>query len=460
MKNLKAIRFVLYYTMGINIMVTIVKLVVGYATGSLSLVADGFDSLFDSASNVIGLVGIYIASRPPDPGHPYGHRKYETLTAMSISILLFVTTIELLQSAIRRFRSPTTPEVNVWTFAALALSIGLHLYVGVYEKKRGEELKSEFLVADALHTRASVFVSVSVAVGMLMVRLGLPIADPILALIIAVLIAKIGLDIIRDASQVLVDAAVVDEEQVKRIIRELPGGLTFHRLRSRGQEDDTHLDLHVQVPQGMSVEQAHHLAHQVQRRLLEEVEGLRDVVVHVEPQEGVAPAEVDLGQRIREVAKRIPGTAVHAVHVHDLQGHLYITLHLEVGRSLSIEEGHQVASQLEDMLRTELPGIEDVDIHIEPAEQKGAATAVDEVTYQKVQAVLHQATLETTVLCSCHEVLVSRVEGKLHVSAHWECDPALSVEAAHDLTLDLERRVRERLPQLGQVVVHVEPRSS
>ena len=458
MRNFRAIRWVLIYTMGLNLLVTVTKLIVGYLTGSLSLIADGYDSMFDSLSNVVGLVGIYVASRPPDSGHPYGHRKYETLSAIVIAVLLFVTTIELARSAINRLRNPIVPVVNVWTFVALFISVGMHLYVSVYEHRRGKTLKSEFLVADALHTRADVLVSASVIVGMVVVRLGYPIVDAILALIIAALIAKIGADIIRSSSKILADAAVLDEAQVQRIVGDVPGVLTFHRIRSRGQEDDIHLDLHIRVQPGMPVEQAHHIAHQVQQRLLVGIEGLRDVVVHIEPEEGPAPTEADVDRRIREIAGRIPGAAVHGIRAYDLQGSLYLTLHLEVERSLSIEEAHELASQLEDMLRKEIPNAADVEVHIEPTDrQNGHASATDEVTHRRVETALMKATEEIDGLSDCHDVAVSRVDGQLLVTAHCECDASLSVDDAHALSRQLEERAHESLPEVGQVIVHVEP---
>lgn len=286
MKNFAAIQRVLVITLLLNLLATIAKLVVGYLTGSLSLVADGFDSVFDSASNVIGLVGIYIASRPADKEHPYGHRKFETMTAISISILLFLTFVQLVESAWARLRAPGTivPVVNVWSFAALLVSIAVHSAVVSYEYRKGKELKSEVLVADALHTRADIYVSISVIAGLITVKLGFPIVDPILALIIAVLIAKIGIDIIRSGSRVLLDRVAVDSDEIERIARSVPGVTTVHRVRSRGLEDDVHIDLHVRVAPTMPTDQAHSIAHEVQRRLLAEVPGAQDVIVHIEPE--------------------------------------------------------------------------------------------------------------------------------------------------------------------------------
>jgi len=286
MKDFTAIRRVLVITLLLNLMATAAKLIVGYLTGSISLVADGFDSVFDSASNVIALVGIHIASRPADEDHPYGHRKFETMTAISISILLFLTCMELVESAWARLKAPEiiAPVVNVWSFVALLVSIAVHVTVVSYEYSKGKELKSDVLIADALHTRADIYISISVIAGLIAVKLGLPIVDPVLALIITVVIAKIGVDIIRSGSQVLLDRVAVDISDIERIAQSVQGVTTVHRVRSRGHDDDIHIDLHVRVPPSMPTEQAHSIAHEVERRLLTEVPGAQDVIVHIEPE--------------------------------------------------------------------------------------------------------------------------------------------------------------------------------
>ena len=298
MKNFYAIRRVLVITMILNLVVTAAKLVVGYLTGALSLVADGFDSLFDSLSNVIGLVGIYIAARPPDEGHPYGHRKAETLAALGISTLLFITCWELGRSAVERLRhlESITPQVNVWSFAALGLSVVVHLMVAVYEYRAGRRLQSEVLVADALHTKADIYISLAVVGGLIAVRLGYPVVDPLLALGIAVHIARIGVDIIRENTATLLDGAVLPRQDVERLALQVPGVHAAHRIRSRGPQDAVHVDLHILVDPTLSTVQAHALAHQVQQRLEKMLPGVQDVMVHVEPIGDHAPDQSWAGQ--------------------------------------------------------------------------------------------------------------------------------------------------------------------
>ena len=460
MKSFREIRLVLVYTMALNVLVAVTKLVTGYVTGTLSLAADGFHSLFDSASNVVGLVGIQLASRPPDPTHPYGHRKYETLSAVAISVFLLLTAIELVRGAVERLQNPSAPEVTGWMLGIPVFSMVTQMLVSSYEARRGRELFSEVLVADAAHSRSDVLVSGAVLAGMIVMRLGFPIVDALLPLVIAALIVKSAIKIISDTSKVLVDGAALDVTKVQAIALAVPGVGAIHNVRSRGQVDDVHLDLHVQVQPGMPVEQAHHVAHQVKRRLAAELAGVQDVIVHVEPQRGSMPEGHDLSGEIRTIVHRIPEATVHSVQIHEAGGEQRVSLHLEVKGSLTVAAAHDLASQLEDMLTTELPAIAHAEVHIEPAEHEGSGVVgAEHETYQRVEAALREALAEGSGLGDCHNLTVYRDGEHLLVSVHCRCDASLSVERSHALSSQLEQHIRGGLPPDSEVLVHVEPMS-
>jgi cation diffusion facilitator family transporter len=353
MENIPAIRRVLIITMVLNLVATAAKLIVGYWTGSLSLIADGFHSVFDSTSNVIGLVGIHFAARPADATHPYGHRKAETVAAASIAVLLFITCVGLIQSAWRRLTSvtPVIPEVNAWSFGALVCSILVHLIVISYEYNAGKRLRSDVLIADAQHTRSDVFLSISVMAGLVLVRFGWYKLDALMTMGIPILIAKIGIDIIRESSQTLLDGAVVSVSDVERIALAVPGVKTAHHVRSRGHQDAIFVDLHVQVDPAMATAQAHALSHEVQHRLISELPGVRDVIVHVEPVHTHDVSEEEsLIVGLRTLAEGM-GLTIHDVWVTEMAGRYHIALHLEVAPNLSLEEAHTLASQLEERVQ-------------------------------------------------------------------------------------------------------------
>lgn len=455
MENFRAVRFVLIYTMFLNLVATAAKIVVGYVTGSLSIVADGFDSLFDSISNVMGLIAIYLARRPPDADHPYGHRRYEILMTLAVSVLLFFTCFQILSSAYQRLLHPVVPETTVWSFVALLISIAVHLYVTFYEERKGKQLRSEFLVADALHTRADIFVSLSVLGGLILVRIGYPIIDTVLAVVIAFLIAKLGLDIIRSSTRILSDAVAIDAAKIAQVVELIPGVESYHHIRSRGQEDDIHLDLHIRVAPDMPLAQAHEIAHQVQRKLEETLPGVRDVVIHVEPQHYASHApQPDLFASVDKVAHSL-GIMVHHLNAHEVNGRYAVDLHLEVSDKLTLGQAHAQASLLEDRIKAQIPEIAEISTHIEP--MSVARNGCDQLSDSQIALKVREIVSSVPEVRDCHSVTAYKVEGRLFLALHCALDEQLPIAQAHDIATVIEERIKKECPEIARVLVHVEP---
>jgi len=455
-ESFAAVRSVLGYTLLLNLLVTVAKIAVGHVTGSLSILADGFDSLFDAVTNVMGLVAIYLSRQPPDEDHPYGHRRYETLMTLAVSALLFFTCYNLLQSAYQRLLDPTVPEVNIWSFASLFFSIAVQIYTTRYELRRGRELRSEFLIADASHTQADIFVTMGVIGGLVVMDMGYPIIDTIIAVLIAFVIAKIGIDIIRSSTRILTDAAVLETARVAAILQQIPGIESYHHIRSRGQEDDIHLDLHIRVAPEMPAAQAHLIAHEVQRKLQQTIEGVRDVVVHVEPQPSATDSRSDdLFARVKEAARGL-GTTVHHLNVYELNGRYSVDLHMEVVDALTLGEAHTQASVLEGRIKARIPEVAEVHTHIEPAP---AAYAECEELADDSQLTLkvHQLTCSVPGVRDCHDVKVLRAADKLFLSIHCALDEHLPIAQAHDVATLIEEHLKRECLGIERVFVHVEP---
>jgi cation diffusion facilitator family transporter len=459
MKNYVAVRRVLWITMGLNLVATFAKLGVGYWTGALSLIADGLDSVFDAAANVIGLVGIYFAARPPDEEHPYGHRKAETMSALIIALLLFLTTWELLKSAVTRLQNPALieAEVNIWSFVSLLVSIAVHIGVSVYELNAGRRLKSEVLVADALHTRADIFVSIAVMGGLLAVRWGYPLADPILALIIAVVIAKIGIDIIRENLPTLMDRIVVPASRIEEIALSVPGVLSSHQVRSRGHETAVFVDLHIQVDPAMSTEEAHTIAHVVQSRLRKAYPNIEDVTVHAEPAETlpVPDKTVESSDRIRAVAAEM-GIEIHSIVLYDVGNNYEVEFHAEVDSSLSLLDAHTLVSGLEERIKEVLPRVRDIIVHIEPRGQEFGLSP-DVLQEQDVYTSISRVVGEELPQGTCHHLQIRRYASGWAVSMHCTLPGDMQLMEAHRISTRLELSLMKALPNLDTVVIHTEP---
>jgi cation diffusion facilitator family transporter len=286
LKEYRTIRIVLISILALNWLVAIAKIIGGLAIRSSSMTADGFHSLSDGASNIIGLIGIHFASKPKDIDHPYGHRKYETFFALGIAFLLFFVALGIIHESLGRFTSSITPQINPVSFIIMFVTMGINFIVMRYENKKGKELKSDILVSDSVHTRADIFTSLSVILALFAIKLGFPILDPIISIMIALFIAYAGFKIMKESSAVLCDtAAILDVKQIVDIVLGIKGTVNCHKVRTRGRPDDIYVDLHVEVDKNTHMEDAHKISYAIEDAIKKSIPEVTDVVVHMEPRD-------------------------------------------------------------------------------------------------------------------------------------------------------------------------------
>lgn len=267
----------------LNWFVAAAKLVVGYTIKSTSMVADGYHSFADGASNIVGLFGMRIASQPVDADHPYGHKKYETFTSLVIALLLFVLCFHIVHDSLERLLTKRIPEVNFFSFAVLLVTLAINVLVMRYEHRKGKRIGSDVLVSDSLHTRADILTTLSVLAAFIGVKLGFPILDSLAALLIVVFIGKAAVGILRESSGTLCDSAALDSRAVEDVVLRMEGVRKCHRIRTRGRRDDIHVDLHVLVDDKMPLVKAHDMSSRIEAAIKDNLEGVTDVVVHMEP---------------------------------------------------------------------------------------------------------------------------------------------------------------------------------
>ncbi len=281
--NYKQIIKVQAFALLLNLIVALAKLIYGQLTGSISMKADGFHSLMDGGSTMVGMLGVWVASRPPDESHPYGHRKHEQFASLFIALLLLITGFEVARSAVQNLLEPAAPRVTTLSFAIMLTTMAVNLFITTLESRKGKEYNSQILIADSLHTRSDIFVSIGVIFSLIAVKAGYPIIDVVAGIVIALIIAKAGLDIVKEVSFTLLDASVLDNDMLCQIALEIEGVEDCHNIRTRGTPDNIYVDLHVHVREDMHMDEAHCIAHAVENQIKERVEGVKDVVVHLEP---------------------------------------------------------------------------------------------------------------------------------------------------------------------------------
>lgn len=281
----REVRNVLLITMVANVVVVVAKAIAGFHADSLSVLADAAHSSVDTWNNVMGLVLVGVAAKAPDPEHPYGHAKFETLGALAIVAFLSVTVYELISSAVSRLMGRGPVVEFDQTPLAIAVMLGsavINFLVSRYETRRGRELHSELLIADAAHTRSDIYASLGVVIGLLLVRLGFENADAIFTMLVAIVIARASWRILKTTIPILVDTRAVAEEEICGLALSVKGVHDCFAVRSRGRTGEIFAELTITVDRNLNVEQAHLIADDVERRVAEGV-GAREVVVHVEP---------------------------------------------------------------------------------------------------------------------------------------------------------------------------------
>jgi len=280
----RAVRRVLWRVLFMNLAVAGAKLFLGWQVGAISLVADGLHSVLDGSSNIVGLIGIALAARPPDAEHPYGHRRFETIAAVIIGLLIGAGFVEILREVVRGLLGQRpAPEASWLATGVVAATVFVNVAISRYEARRAKELGSSLLAADAQHTATDALAAVAVLVGFGAIAMGYVWADLLIATLVSVLIAIVAWRILRQNVGALADKAQLDPTQVVRVARSHPGVLGANCVRSRGTPDYVQLDLHVQLDPTLSLRKAHAMTHEVADVLQRAFPQLADVVIHTEP---------------------------------------------------------------------------------------------------------------------------------------------------------------------------------
>lgn len=279
----KKIRNIMIIILFLNLAVSVVKIIYGNLTNTLSMQSDGYHSMFDGISNIVGLIGIQAASKPPDTEHPYGHRKFETMASIFIAVLLMFIGFKIVGEAFGRFGNGILPEVTAISFIIMIGTMTVNYFVTTYEHRNGVKLQSEVLIADSMHTKSDIYVSLSVILGLFAIKAGFPILDPIIAIVISVIIFYSGISLIFKSASVLSDASQLDVKEVYDVVFEVDGVMGCHKIRTRGVVGHIYIDLHMEVNPNMSTHESHDVADAVEYKLKQHFEGVQDVVIHIEP---------------------------------------------------------------------------------------------------------------------------------------------------------------------------------
>ena len=366
----------------VDLVLGVAKIIVGVIASSQALIADGIHSLSDLATDFLVLFAAKHAHREADDEHPYGHGRIETVATVVLGVSLVVVAIGISYDAVRRLMAPELLLHPGWMALLVAvISVLSKELIYQYTARAARRLRSKMLHANAWHSRSDAISSIIVVIGVVATMLGYPSFDALAAVAVALMVAKIGWDLLWQSLQELIDTALDPErvEAIRETIMAVDGVRTCHMLRTRHSGSDALVDVHIQVDPALSVSEGHQIGEAVRWRLIKTIDDVSDVTVHIDPEDDELASSCK-GLPLRdEVLRRLEqqwqhldiGERLDKVVVHYLNG----KVHVEVFLNSTGEDSQQLA-ELSAAIREvaqKAQDIGDVSVYIQHEMHKNSA---------------------------------------------------------------------------------------
>jgi cation diffusion facilitator family transporter len=440
-------------SVGAAVALIALKLAAGLPSHSLGLVSEAAHSGTDLIAALLTFFAVGVAVRPADVAHQYGHGKAEHLSALAEGAILFAASCFIAWRAITHLVGSrgTSVEATWYALLVIVIVIAIDLSRTIVSWRASRRYRSAALGANAMHFASDLAGSGAVLVGLLLVRAGYARADSAAALFVAVLVLFAAARLMKRNIDVLMDRAPADAEEAARAaIAGIEPAVSVDRLRMRQAGSRQFADVVIRVPPGAAVGQGHAAADSVEAALHDALPG-SDVVVHVEPAED----EEALRDRAHAAALGVPQVReVHNVSVLLVGRRVEVSLHLKLPGDLTLEEAHEVATEVEQAIAAAVPEVDSVQTHLEPLAEAGEGRRVDDDSAERelVLRIVREITGHEP-----RELRFLRTDDGLvaHLTLGLEGDSRLA--DAHARASEIEERIRRARPEIADVVVHTEP---
>ena len=345
---------VIWVGTGVDLILSVLKIVTGIIGNSAALLADGIHSLSDLASDALVLIAAHHGAQPADEQHPYGHERIETIATVILGLMLIAVAVGIAWDAFGRMLQTGTPlsPPEIWAIMVAALSLIVKEWLYHYTVAVARKIHSRLLEANAWHHRSDAISSLVVLVGIAGAMAGLPVLDAVAAFMVALMIAHIAWGLMSNSARELIDTAVDDEtrQRIAALIAQTDGVVSLHMLRTRMMGGKILADAHIQVHPRLSVSEGHQIAETVGELLKNRIERIQDVTIHIDPENDEdaqpnshLPLRTPLLQELSGYWSDIPAAAdIEEIKLHYLNGKVEVELLLPLP-----EGGAQEAGQIQ-----------------------------------------------------------------------------------------------------------------
>jgi cation diffusion facilitator family transporter len=446
----------------VAVIITVLKLVVGYRTGSLGILSEAAHSGLDFIAAFITLLSVRVSDKPADADHQYGHGKVENFSAFIETGLLLITCVWIVWEAVRRLMFHEVHiQPTLAAFAVMFLSMILDHWRSGKLKKIASKYDSQALEADALHFSTDVWSSGVVILGLALVMAGerlqipwLSKADPIAALCVAMIVVYVSWRLARQTIDALLDAAPtgIRADIIERVAK-VEGVLEVDRVRIRKAGNSYFVEVSIGLARRVTFQRSEQVVDAVTDSI-NTILPNADVTVRSIPR---ASGEENIFDRIRAVASR-SNFSVHDVSVQDVGGQLMVEQHLELDEQLTLKQAHDVVTRLEAEIRSDVPEISSILTHIE-SEPNTIESGDQVIRNSNLEPRLRKIVGEFPEVIDVHDIVVKKVRDLIYLSCHCTMADDLPLSRVHDVSTALEIRFKQEAPELFKVLIHTEPQT-
>ncbi len=341
----------------VNVLLFIVKIIIGVYIQSIALITDAFHSLSDSLSSIVIIAGFHYSSKPPDEKHPFGHARSENIAALIVAIMLFIISFEFLKDSIIRVFNPVTVKFSVITLIVIIITIIVKELLSEYSMILGKKLDSIALKADAHHHKTDVYATALVIVSIVLSRFGLSRIDGIIGCAISCYIAYIAFDMAKKAVNPLLGEKPSERiiEDIKRIATSFEHIEGVHDIIVHNYGDKNIISFHIELPDTLSPNEIHDIADEVEKKV-----GVRynaTCVVHQDP--------VNTNHPFYQKVKTLLDNIIEDRMYHDLKL-IGTEKKFNVVFDINIKADKEKIEKIKQNLKQEIKEIDSVIIKIEP----------------------------------------------------------------------------------------------
>ena len=436
---------------------TLMKLIVGYSTGSLGIISEALHSGLDFLAAFITYIAVKLSSKPPDEKFNYGRGKIESFSALIETILLLVTCVWIIHEATDRLRGEGgNVEVTIAAFVVMIISIVIDYSRSSALYRIAKKYNSQALMADALHFSSDILSSAVVIIGLIFVKIGYPYGDPIAALAVALLVIFASYRLGKETINCLMDRAPEGlSDKIETSILAVGNIDRVSRLRVRVAGSETFVDANITVSRALPLEQAHNLAHKAEEEVKKIISNA-DVLIHLDPVNCASDSMID---KVVGIARSFSVIKeAHNITFFKLDDEkVCLELHIGVEPSLSLTDAHNATTEFEKAVLKELSMLSSINTHIDVVSAESLNCKSESVKDSDLKKEIETVVNSVDAATKCREIELKKVDKEIFASIRCVTNPDINIQKAHDICDMIEHEIHKKIKNLKYALVHIEP---